>query len=77
MRTLSVTGRSVVSRAIAAGFGLVMLAAPAFAAQCGGAYPNFLAQMQRDAQAAVAQDRLKRASREARDRFERVPQDVQ
>ena len=52
MRTLSVTGRSVVSRAIAAGFGLVMLAAPAFAAQCGGAYPNFLAQMQRDAQAA-------------------------
>ena len=52
MGTLSVVGRSLVSRAIAAGFGLVTLAAPAFAAQCGGAYPNFLAQMQRDAQAA-------------------------
>jgi lytic murein transglycosylase len=52
MGTLSVADRSIVSRAIAAGFGLVTLAAPAFAAQCGGAYPNFLAQMQRDAQAA-------------------------
>ena len=39
---------------IAAGSALLVaaLAAPAFAAQCGGSYENFLGQMQRDAQAA-------------------------
>ena len=42
------------ARFIAAGFALAVaaFAAPAFAAQCGGSYENFLAQMQRDAQAA-------------------------
>ena len=41
-------------RFIAAGFALLLtaLAAPAFAAQCGGNYASFLAQMERDAQAA-------------------------
>jgi lytic murein transglycosylase len=51
MRVLSVIGRlSPAGFALAAT--ILVLAAPAFAAQCGGAYPNFLAQMQRDAQAA-------------------------
>jgi len=41
-------------RFIAAGFTLLLaaLAVPAFAAQCGGNYASFLAQMERDAQAA-------------------------
>jgi lytic murein transglycosylase len=49
MRASSITGRL-----IAAGLALVVaaLAAPAHAAQCGGSYESFLAQMQRDAQAA-------------------------
>ncbi len=44
----------ITARFIAAGFALAVaaFAAPAFAAQCGGSYENFLAQMQRDAQAA-------------------------
>jgi membrane-bound lytic murein transglycosylase B len=44
----------MIFRVIAGGFALVVaaLAAPAFAAQCGGNYPSFLAQMERDAQAA-------------------------
>jgi lytic murein transglycosylase len=48
--------RSIINSFTAAGFALAtaMLAhaAPAFAAQCGGSYEGFLAQMQRDAQAA-------------------------
>src|SRR5580692_11561461 len=51
MRALSVFGRF-----IAAGFGfaaaILALAAPASAAQCGGSYEGFLAQMQKDALAA-------------------------
>ncbi len=47
---------SLISRLLAAGLGLaagmLTLAAPALAATCGGSYPNFLAQMQRDALAA-------------------------
>ena len=41
-------------RFIAAGFALLLaaFAVPAFAAQCGGNYASFLAQMERDAQAA-------------------------
>ena len=44
----------IIARFIAAGFAfpVAAFAAPAFAAQCGGSYENFLAQMQRDAQAA-------------------------
>ena len=44
----------ITARFIAAGFALAVaaFAAPAFAAHCGGSYENFLAQMQRDAQAA-------------------------
>ena len=46
----------MMARFSAAGFALaaavVAPAAPAFAAQCGGSYESFLAQMQRDAQAA-------------------------
>jgi lytic murein transglycosylase len=48
--------RFIVTRFIAAGFAFVAaaltLAAPASAAQCGGSYEGFLAQMQRDALAA-------------------------
>src|SRR5271170_4726047 len=48
--------RSVITRFTAAGVALaatmLALAAPAFAAQCGGSYEGFLAQMQRDALAA-------------------------
>ncbi len=44
------------ARLIAAGCALaaaaLVAAAPAFGAQCGGSYPGFLAQMERDAQAA-------------------------
>ena len=50
------TDRSVMARLIAAGCALaaaaLVAAAPAFGAQCGGSYPGFLAQMERDAQAA-------------------------
>jgi lytic murein transglycosylase len=44
----------MMSRLIAAGFAILFaaLAMPAFAAQCGGSYAGFLAQMERDAQAA-------------------------
>ena len=47
--------RFLTARFIAAAFALLVaaLAAPAFAAQCGGNYAGFLAQMERDAQAAV------------------------
>ena len=48
--------RFMMARFSAAGFAfaaaVVAPAAPAFAAQCGGKYPTFLAQMERDAQAA-------------------------
>jgi lytic murein transglycosylase len=46
--------RLMMCRLVAAGFALFFsgLAAPAFAAQCGGNYASFLAQMERDAQAA-------------------------
>src|SRR5215813_1225404 len=48
--------RFMMVRFSAAGFALaaavVAPAAPTFAAQCGGSYPTFLAQMERDAQAA-------------------------
>src|SRR5215467_10958316 len=48
--------RFMMARFSAAGFALaaavVAPAAPAFAAQCGGNYRTFLAQMERDAQAA-------------------------
>src|ERR1700744_3282396 len=46
--------RFLMVRLIAAGFGLLAVAqaVPAVAATCGGAYPNFLAQMQKDALAA-------------------------
>jgi lytic murein transglycosylase len=44
----------MICRLIAAGFALALaaLAAPAFAAQCGGSYASFLAQMERDGEAA-------------------------
>jgi len=47
-------GWRAISRLIAAGFVLLTaaLVVPAFAAQCGGDYASFLAQMERDAQAA-------------------------
>jgi lytic murein transglycosylase len=46
--------RLIMCRLIAAAFAFAFaaLAAPAFAAQCGGNYASFLAQMERDAQAA-------------------------
>src|SRR5215468_2637312 len=46
--------RFMMARFGAAGFALAaaVVAAPTFAAQCGGSFPNFLAQMERDAQAA-------------------------
>ena len=44
--------RILIVRLIATGFALAVLAAPVFAATCGGAYPTFLAQMQKDALAA-------------------------
>ena len=46
--------RFLMVRCVAAGLALAaaVSAAPAFAATCGGAYPNFIAQMQKDAAAA-------------------------
>ncbi|MGB7097212.1 MAG: lytic transglycosylase, partial [Xanthobacteraceae bacterium] len=45
------SARLMIGRFIAAAFAF-LVAAPAFAAQCGGNYASFLAQMERDAQAA-------------------------
>jgi lytic murein transglycosylase len=52
----------MMARFSTAGFALAAAvaapAAPAFAAQCGGSYPTFLAQMERDAQAAGVSQQL-------------------